>query len=173
MEVDVQVTQFFPDQPGWQANVAHLKNCDQARWVLDAGDLPKSDDLVFLGVEDGDAVVANLTLKVQPIVIPTTEWAGDKETVLKGTDGEALTETYVQTFHVEEAYRRRGLGEQLQRAGLEQTQLLGCYQMRSWSSLNRDANYQLKLKLGFSAHPAVHQADSGLLVSGVYFIKTI
>jgi GNAT superfamily N-acetyltransferase len=173
MEVDVQVTEFSPNQPGWQAYVAHLKNCDQARWVLDAGDLPKFDDLIFLGVQEGDAVVASLTLKVQLIVIPETEWAGGKETVLKGGDGEILTETYVQTFHVDEDYRRRGIGEQLQRKGLAHTQKLGCYQMRSWSSLNRDANYQLKLKLGFAAHPAVHQAESGLLVSGIYFVKPV
>jgi GNAT superfamily N-acetyltransferase len=173
MEANVRVTQFSPNQPGWQAYTTHLKNCDQARWVLDVDDLPKSDDLIFLGVQDGDAVVANLTLKAQPIVIPATEWAGGVETVLKGPDGEALTETYVQTFHVDEACRRRGIGEQLQRAGLAHTQQLGCYQMRSWSSLNRDANYQLKLKLGFAAHPAVHQADSGLLVSGIYFVMAV
>jgi GNAT superfamily N-acetyltransferase len=173
MEANVRVTQFSPDLPGWQAYVTHLNNCNQAQWVLDADDLPKSDDLVFLGVQDGAVVVASLTLKVQPIVIPATEWAGGVETTLKDAAGEVLNETFVQTFHVDEAYRRRGIGEKLQREGLAYTKKLGCYQMRSWSSLNRDANYRLKLKLGFAAHPEVQQTESGLKVSGIYFSKVV
>jgi hypothetical protein len=79
----------------------------------------------------------------------------------------------VQTFHVNETNRRSGLGERLQQHALTVTRDLGCYQMRSWSSLDRDANYLLKLKLGFAAHPAVYKTESGLEVSGIYFVKKV
>ena len=90
-----------------------------------------------------------------------------------GPDGEPLTETFVQTFFVNEGFRRRGLGELLQLEGLSVTDQLGAYQMRSWSSLDKPVNYQLKLKLGFAAHPAIYETDSGLKVSGIYFVKTV
>ena len=45
--------------------------------------------------------------------------------------------------------------------------------MRSWSSLDKPANYALKLSLGFAMHPSVHDAASGYQVSGVYFVKRV
>lgn len=169
----MQVFHYSPKKPNWQAYLTHLHHNDQARWVLDKRNRPKFEKMVFLGIEQDNSVIASLTLKVQPIVIPATEWAGGKETVLKGADGKTLTETFVQTFHVVEAYRRRGLGEQLQQQALAATRDLGCYQMRSWSSLDRGTNYQLKLKLGFAAHPAVFTTDGGLQVSGIYFVAKV
>jgi GNAT superfamily N-acetyltransferase len=169
----LQVFHFSPEKPNWKSYVTHLRHSGQARWVLDERDRPKFEEMVLLGIEQDGAVVASLTLKVQPIVIPATEWAGGKETVLKDADGQALKETFVQTFNVDEAYRRRGMGELLQREAVNATRQLGCYQMRSWSSLDKDANYQLKLKLGFAAHPAVYDTDRGLQVSGVYFVRKV
>jgi GNAT superfamily N-acetyltransferase len=169
----LQVFHYSPEKPNWQDYVGHLRRCGQGRWVLDGRDKPQSSELIMLGLEQDNAVAASLTLKVQPIVIPATEWAGGKETELKDANGELLRETFVQTFFVDEAYRRQGLGEALQREALEVTRQLGCYQMRSWSSLDKDTNYRLKLKLGFAAHPAVYETDSGLKVSGLYFVKTV
>lgn len=57
--------------------------------------------------------------------------------------------------------------------GLRLTKDLGAYQMCSWSSLDRQVNYALKLNLGFAVCPAVYETDSGLKVSGVYFVKTV
>lgn len=169
----MQVFHYSPDKPNWHAYITHLHQNGQARWVLDQRDQPQSREIIFLGIEQDHAVGASLSLKVQPIVIPATEWAGGKETELKSLEGELLKETFVQTFFVDEAYRRQGLGEALQREALEVTRQLGCYQMRSWSSQDKDANYRLKLKLGFAAHPAVYETDSGLKVSGLYFVKTV
>lgn len=51
---------------------------------------------------------------------------------------------------------------------LELTCALGACQMRSWSSLDKTANYALKLSLGFAAHPAVQTAGlTGEPISGV------
>jgi GNAT superfamily N-acetyltransferase len=169
----VQVSCYSPKQPGWEAYIHHLKANKQATWVLDTGDRPLSEKIIFLGIEQDRAVAASLTLKLQPLVAPDSDWAAGMEKVITGEEGKALSETYVQTFCVDESYRRRGLGELLQLEGLAVTRELGAYQMRSWSSLDKPANYQLKLKLGFAAHPAITETDSGLKVSGVFFVKTV
>ena len=169
----MQVFHYSPDKPNWQDYAAHLRRCGQDRWVLNKHSKPLTKEIIFLGIEKDNAVVASLTIKVQPIVIPATEWAEGMATELKDAAGDPLKETFVQTFFVEEAYRRHGLGEALQLEALNATHQLGCCQMRSWSSLDKPANYQLKLKLGFGAHPAVYETDSGLKVSGIYFVKRV
>ena len=45
--------------------------------------------------------------------------------------------------------------------------------LRRWSSLDRPANYALKLSMGFVLHPAIHDAAAGYPVSGVYFVKRV
>ena len=84
-----------------------------------------------------------------------------------------MRETFAQTFAVEEVYRRRGHGRALQLEALTLTKDLGAHQMRSWSSLDKQANYALKMNLGFAVCPAVYETDAGLKVSGVYFVKTV
>jgi GNAT superfamily N-acetyltransferase len=167
------VVHFSPAHPDWQALVAHLRACDQARWVLGDDNLPKEDNLVFLGIADGEEVVANLSLKKQAITMPASEWAGERDRRLLGMDGEPLLETFVQTFFVDEDQRRKGYGLALQQEALEVSAQLGCIQMRSWSSLDKSANYQLKLKLGFAFHPEIQETPSGLRVSGGYFVKRV
>ena len=161
-----------PAHPDWPALVAHLHRTDDARWVLDDEDEPFANTY-FLGIKHGAAIIASLTLKRQPITVPASTWSGGEDHWLCGPDDLPLEELFVQTFTVEEAYRHRGHGEALQRAGLDLATELGCYQLRSWSSFDRTANYALKLKLGFAAHPALFTTDTGLEVSGVYFVKTV
>lgn len=167
------VDRFAPDDALWPAYVAHLQRIGQARWVVDADGQPLAADAHFLGVIIGENVVGHISLKVQPILIPATEWAGGQATPLAGPDGDPLRETFVQTFAVEEVHRRQGYGRALQLAALDLTRDLGCYQMRSWSSLDKPANYALKLSLGFAAHPAKSDTPAGYAVSGVYFVKTV
>jgi len=161
-----------PEHPDWLALVAHLHRSNDARWVLEEDDQPHANTF-FLGIKHGDTVVASLTLKRQPITIPASAWSSGESHWLQGPNNLPLEELFVQTFTVEEAHRRQGHGEALQRAGLSLAAELGCYQLRSWSSLDRTANYALKLKLGFAAHPAIFITDTGLEVSGVYFVKTV
>jgi hypothetical protein len=61
----------------------------------------------------------------------------------------------------------------LQEAALDFAKESSCIQMRSWSSLDKPANYQLKISLGFAFHPEVQQTPSGLRVSGGYFVKRV
>ncbi|MBN1964407.1 MAG: GNAT family N-acetyltransferase [Anaerolineae bacterium] len=166
------VERFTADDAGWPAYVAHLRRIEQARWVVTEGGQPL-DDLYFLGVVIDDEVVGNISLKRQSIIIPATEWTGGQDTPLNGPDGEPLQELFVQTFAVEAAYRRHGYGRALQLAALVLTRELGCHQLRSWSSLDKPANYALKLSLGFAVHPAISPTSAGYDVSGVYFIKAV
>lgn len=169
----IEIKHLTPDHTDWPAVVDCLQAGNDAQWVLDEHSQPKADDLVFLaGFLDGQ-VVGQLTLRRQPIMIPATEWAADRDRILRGPDGEPLYETLVQTFRVVEAHRRHGVGRALQQSALDLTKALGCIQMRSWSSLDKPANYRLKLALGFGFHPEVQETPSGLKVSGGYFVKRV
>ncbi len=157
----------FPLRP---ALVSHLKRAGDARWALD-GEILKPD-VHCIGALVGEEVVGHISLHLRDIVIPATEWSGGEE-FLKGAGCTRLKEVFVNSFNVEEEYRRRGYGRELQLAGLVLTRELGGIQMRSWCSLDKPATYTLKLSLGFAAHPAISKAWNGMLVSGVYFVKRV
>ncbi len=175
------ICQIMPDHRLWADLVAHLERHDMARWALTESREPLLDHL-YLGAvtnapkqDDQDAqhqhVIGNIVLRVQPIVMPETEWSTGHNHTLIGPDGVPLCETFVATFAVDDAYRRRGYGRALQCAALDLTHTLGYYQMRSWSSLDKTANYALKLGLGFAAQPAILTLPAGQQISGVYFSK--
>jgi len=169
----MDVRRFEPGSEGWEDYVAHLRRVDQARWVVDEEGRPLQAGLHFLGVVDRERVVGNLGLKEQVVTMPATEWSGGEDRPLRTLEGEDVRETFVQTFCVEEDRRRRGIGRALQEAAVALTREIGCVQMRSWSSLDKPANYALKLSMGFAMHPSVHDAASGYQVSGVYFVKRV
>jgi GNAT superfamily N-acetyltransferase len=142
-----------------------------ARWALDDGQ--PAPDAYFLGVMDADQVIGHISVRVQNLVIPPTEWSAGQDHGLRGPAGEPLRETFVNTFAVDETHRRQGYGRALQIAALDLTRELGCYQMRSWSSLDKTANFALKISLGFAVFPAVYTTGSGQPISGAYFIRTV
>jgi GNAT superfamily N-acetyltransferase len=80
--------------------------------------------------------------------------------------GENLREAKVIAFGVLPTQRRQGIGRKLQESLRQQAQALGCYQIRSHSSGDNLANHQLKLSLGYGAHPITRGDDR----RGVYFI---
>jgi len=168
-----RLSRISPGEDDWPALVAYLKNCGQARWVLDEHDRPLSEQLTFLAVVMDSRVIADLTLIKRPIEVPPSEWAGDRDLILRDAAGQPLAEAFVQTFRVEADHRRKGYGRALQLEALRVTKELGCIQMRSWSSLDKPANYQLKLSLGFGFHPEIQKTASGLEVSGGYFVKRV
>jgi GNAT superfamily N-acetyltransferase len=165
------IERIYPEDRLWPSLVSHLERIDNARWVLD-GEKPKPDVHCIGAAPDGE-VVGHISLHLRDIVIPATEWSEGQEGFLLGESKALLQETFVNSFHVEEGYRRRGFGRELQLAALELTRDLGAIQMRSWCSLDKPAAYALKLSLGFAAHPATSEAWNGTLVSGVYFVKRV
>ena len=142
-----------------------------ARWVFDNGQ--PAPDVYLLGVMAVEQVIGHISLRVQALVIPPTAWSTGQDHTLRRSTGEPLRETFVNTFAVDETHRRQGCGRALQIAALDLTRELGCYQMRSWSSLDKTANYALKISLGFAVYPAVQETGDGQLISGVYFVKTV
>lgn len=173
MTSEFDLIRIRPGDQHWAALVSYLKDCDQAQWVLNDDNQPKQENLTFLAVVVDDQVVADLTLLKRPIEVPPSEWAGDRELILRDAGGQPLYEIFVQTFRVEEDHRRKGYGRALQLEALQVAKELGCIQLRSWSSLDKPANYQLKFSLGFGFHPEIQQTDSGLKVSGGYFVKRV
>lgn len=166
------ILKLTPVHDLWLACFAHLERIDMLRWVIDERGLLHKGLHLLSAIEEGQ-VVGHLSLRRQPIVAPATVWSGGVETPIVRSDGTPLEELFVYTFAVDEDFRRRGIGRALQLAGLELARELGCYQVRSWSSLDKTANYALKIGLGFAMHPAVYTTESGISVSGVYFIKTV
>lgn len=156
----------------WSALADHLDRVEMTRWALTADGQPLPD-MSFLAIPDDDSIVGHISLRRQPLSMPPTLWSNHASHPVLGSDNSPLQETFIHTFCVEHAYRRRGYGRALQEAALEWTRELGAYQMRSWSSLDKPANDVLKLSLGFAVHPATQQAASGELISGVFFLKTV
>ncbi len=156
----------FDDQ-GWEALYEHLERTQNWRWV-------KSDDqirdrIVFVSAFTARRAVGHISLLIQPLTVP-----GNPPSPLTDQGGQILRETFVQTFFVEEEHRRQGLGRRLQEKALEVSASMGCWQMRSWSTPDKTANYRLKLALGFCFCPAVQELPSGQgSVAGGYFIKNL
>lgn len=167
----MQITHVTADAPHWPAYVKHLQRVGMAKWALEDGQ--PADGLHYLGAVEGNAVIGHISLLQQPITCPATDWSANLEHAIVGPSGSSLQETFVYTFAVDEAHRRQGFGSTLQKAALAYTRDLGCYQMRSWSSLDHPANYALKIKLGFAMHPTRYETGSGLTVTGAYFVKMV
>ena len=162
---------FGNGYPGWDRYLAHLERVEMTTHAVDEDGEPIEGNY-YLSITDDDAVIGHISIKVQKLIVPETEWSSVFDHHVRDTDGAPLRETFVQTFAVESNHRRKGHGRALQLAALDLTCDLGCYQMRSWSSLDARANYRLKLSLGFAIHPATYTTDTGLQVSGAYFVRT-
>ena len=165
------VVRISPEHPLWLAYVLHLGQHDTARYVL-AEDGSPQPGMQYLAAAIGDRVVGNLCLRYQPITIPPTDPEGEP-TPLIGAAGQPFTDVFVCEFAVDQDYRRQGHGRELQLEGLALARDLGCYQVRSWSSLNKEANYALKMSLGFALHPAIQVTGSGERLRGAYFVARV
>lgn len=168
-----KVERITPEHTLWARMVEHLQVGDWDRWVLDPdGNLPSN--LYLIGITEAGRVVGHISIQVQGIVVPATEWSDNKTSAITNHDGMALRETFVQTFGVEEVHRRKGYGRILQAAAIDLSRELGAYQMRSWSSLDKPANYALKVSMGFAVCPAIYEVPStGQKISGVYFVQRL
>jgi GNAT superfamily N-acetyltransferase len=80
-----------------------------------------------------------------------------------------LTEAKIHAFAVREDARGQGIGTELQRQTIRRAKELGCYQVASYSSYDRDANHHIKLSLGFAAQPELHRDNK----QGVYFLMPL
>ena len=138
------IEQFTSQHHRWQDYLTHTKHHNMQRWIVDEQFQPL-EGLHYLGYLAEKQVVGHLALKKQPIEVPQTAWSTGRDHIIRDEQGDSIEELFVQTFAVDEQYRRQGIGSQLQTAGLGLGQQLDCYQVRSWSSLDKTPNYQLKI----------------------------
>ncbi len=80
--------------------------------------------------------------------------------------GRTLFEAKIIAFGVLPQERNQGIGRALQQEAMRRAHELNCCQVRSHSDYGNDANYQLKISLGFGIQPSLEN-DS------VYFVKAI
>ena len=84
-------------------------------------------------------------------------------------DGVQLNEAKIHAFAVCSECRGQGVGTLLQKQAIRRARDLGCYQVASYSSYGRAANYHLKLSLGFAVQPEVHGDNE----QGSYFLMPL
>jgi GNAT superfamily N-acetyltransferase len=164
--LDYRIDEWFPQHPRWPDLETYAHQNDLVHGVINEDGLtPTSHFLVALVADEtGEDVAGLLMFLVQPIG-PEMDCP-----ILVDSNGNELTEAKIRAFHVDTPHRRRGIGTTLQRATLEKAANLGCFQVRSRSASSRDANYAIKIKLGFACHPAIRQLRSGD-ETGVYWVK--
>jgi GNAT superfamily N-acetyltransferase len=136
---ELTIEQWSDNHPRRPELIALLEREDQLSWVQ-----PRADAVVLVA-HDAQCVHGFLAFFVQEIGPP------DHCPAL------GLTEAKVLAFGVRPESRRQGVGRALQLELLERAAALGCYQARSVTSADREANVRLKLALGFAVAPTVRQ----------------
>ena len=156
----VVIENWTPDHPRWVELLECVEGQHQSDWLLSAFDF-HLDSHVLVAL-DGKVIVGFLRFAMQQIGPPD-----DCPPLM--LDDVPLIEAKILAFGVPEAYRRRGIGTQLQQAAVVRARELGCYQVRSWSLAGYTANYQLKLKLGFATQPELRANGQ----QGFYFVMPL
>lgn len=158
------IEEWEETHPHWQELIRYIESEQLAYGVLDEqGRVPGAHLLVAVQAYQ---LMGFLMFLVQPIG-PEMDCP-----ILCDREGRALTEAKIRAFHVREEWRGQGIGTALQREVLHMAAAQGCYQVRSRSDFSRQANYAIKLKLGFVAHPAIRSLKGGE-EPGIYWIKRI
>jgi GNAT superfamily N-acetyltransferase len=137
----------------WQA----VERLEQADWVQASFEWHRSSHM-FVAL-DAENVCGFLRIVVQNIGLED-----DCDPVV--FRGETLTEAKVLAFGVLPDQRGQGIGQALQVYAIQQARALGCYQMRSHSGGESQANHRLKLAMGSAIFPIVRGADT----AGAYFV---
>lgn len=135
--------------PRWPLVLELVARLEQSEWLAASFDWHQGS--VVLVAHRMDAVLGFLRFVVQPI-------GPEADHAPLVFNGQILTEAKILAFGVAPAHRRQGIGRALQEHAIQHAQQLGCYQVRSFSSGDHAANHHLKLSMGFSAHPVVHDA---------------
>ena len=148
--------------PRWQEFVKCLETTapDQTPFVL-GKHYQGYPSYLFVALQF-DQVVGFLRFAVQPI-------GPEAKCPPLYLDGVQLSEAKIHAFAVREDSRGQGIGTELQRQAIRRARELGCFQVASYSSYGRDANYHIKLSLGFGVQPEVHGDNE----QGVYFIMPL
>lgn len=160
MQSDARATtivEWDPEHTRWNELLAVVETLRQTNWFTIAAPFHRGSH-ALVALQDR-AIAGFLRFVVQEIGPEL-----DRPPVRLG--GQPLLEAKILAFGVLPAFRRRGIGGALQEAAIKRADQLGCYQVRSHSSGENEANHQLKLSLGFGVDPLVRREDT----TGAYFI---
>ncbi len=159
---DFVIEEWDAAHPRWGEFVQCLESVapDQVPFVLGRYS-QQHPCYLFVAVSD-NRVAGFLRIAVKPI-------GPDVHCPPLELDGEELTQAKIHAFAVRPECRGRGIGTALQKHAIRRARELGCYQLASYSSYGRDANYHVKLSLGFAVQPEVHGAGE----QGCYFLMPL
>lgn len=155
----VEIIEWTSNHIRWQELRAVIEQEKQTTWLDFTAEWHLSSH-ILVAERDG-AIVGFLRFTVQAIGAED-----DLPDILPiSSEGRLYTEAKILAFGVPEVYRRQGIGRALQEAAIRFAYDLGCWQIRSFSDTGYDANYQVKLSLGYAVHVLNSERRQG-----VYFL---
>ncbi len=162
MKTTYSIEEWTESHPRWHEFVACLEMVapEQVPFVFEKD--CRTQQAYLLVALQSNEVVGFIRFVVQPI-------GPEARCPPLYLNGAQLSEAKIHAFAVREDARGQGIGTELQRKTIQRAKTLGCYQVASYSSYGRDANYHIKLSLGFAAQPEVHGDNH----QGVYFIMPL
>jgi GNAT superfamily N-acetyltransferase len=155
----MNICEWTPDHPRWSELQKVIAQEEQTAWVGFSADWHLSSHI--LAVERNDEILGFLRFTVQ--VIGAEDDLPDILPAL--ADEGTYTEAKILAFGVRELYRAQGIGRALQEAAILAARDRGCWQIRSFSDRGYDANYRIKLSLGYAVHVINTERRQG-----VYFL---
>ncbi len=148
--------------PRWQEFLSCLKTAAPEQEPFVYGEYYRTFQTYLFVALQLNEVVGFLRFAVQPI-------GPEVKCPPLYKNGTQLTEAKIHAFAVIENARRQGIGTELQKLAIYRAKELECYQVTSYSSYGREANYRIKLSLGFGVQPEIHGDNE----KGVYFIMPL
>lgn len=141
-----RLEEWSEEHPRWGEFVQCLEQTapEQSPFVL--GDYSRDLQCYLCVALQGDRVVGFLRFGIQLI-------GPEAKCPPLALNSIVLTEAKIHAFAVREESRGRGIGTALQRWAINRARALDCYQLASHSAYHSEANFQVKLSLGFAALP--------------------
>jgi len=93
----------------------------------------------------------------------------EQKTPLIKQNSKPLKEAKINAFAVQTNFRNRNIGTLLQQRVIDDAKEQGCYQLASYSTFDKAANYAIKIRLGFCVQPEI-QPDGTM---GAYFLMKL
>jgi GNAT superfamily N-acetyltransferase len=155
--------EWTPTHPRWQELVHMMEAEEQAYYWQQEAYFVQFQHYFLIAVHANESV-GFLQFFLQSI-------GPDRDCPPLSLHGKVLLEAKILAFAVRKEWRRQGIGTALQLQAISHARQLGCYQVRSYSSntSEHEANYQLKLALGFAAQPEFRSEKN----TGVNFLMPL
>ena len=133
---------------------------EQVEFVL--GDYFSHGRNFYFGWFEGGSLCGFISYCIQKI-------GQEQKTQIISRGSEDLNEAKISGFAVATSFRNKGIGRKLQKHVIEHAKNNDCYQLTSYSTIEKVENYAVKLSLGFCVQPEV-QSDG---TQGCYFLKRL